>query len=90
MIEIGVPAQHVTTIDHEMTQPRGKGDREWRGQKFVHHRMAKAIWQSYRMAAFSCRDTGVEEGTKGVASIKVVRFDGGVECRTGQNPTLRA
>ena len=26
VIEIGVPAEHVTTIDHEMTLPNGKGD----------------------------------------------------------------
>ncbi|MHA3916619.1 cupin domain-containing protein [Halovulum sp. GXIMD14793] len=83
VIEIGVPAEHVTTIDHEMTLPNGKGDldREWQGQKFVHHEISKAVWRPYRMAGFSCRDTGIAKGTKGIAGIKVARFVGGTPTK---------
>jgi len=79
VIEIGVPADHITTIDHDMTLPNGQGDpaREWQGQRFVHHVKDQAIWQPFRIPGFCCRDTGINDGTKGVASIQVARFDGG-------------
>jgi quercetin dioxygenase-like cupin family protein len=78
VIEIGVPAEHVTTIDHEMTLPNGKGDpmREWDGQRFVHHLKDGAVWQPFRIPGFTARDTGISDGTKGVAGIQVVRTDG--------------
>ncbi len=39
VIEIGVPAEHVTEIDHDMTlpTPHHRPDREWEGQRFVHN-----------------------------------------------------
>ncbi|MFG6498755.1 cupin domain-containing protein [Sulfitobacter sp. 1A13191] len=79
VIEIGVPAEHVTTIDHEMTLPNEKGDpaREWEGQTFVHHVKEGAEWQNFRVPGFVARDTGITKGTKGVAGIQVARFDGG-------------
>jgi len=78
VIEIGVPAEHVTTIDHEMTLPNGHGDpaREWQGQTFVHHVRKGATWQPFRIPGFVCRDTGINAGTRGVAGIQVARFDG--------------
>ncbi len=81
VIEIGVPADHITTIEHEMTLPNGTGDpdREWQGQKFVHHIKDKASWQPFRIPGFKCRDTRINVGTKGVASIQVARFDGGAQ-----------
>ncbi|APE45940.1 cupin (plasmid) [Sulfitobacter alexandrii] len=79
VIEIGVPAEHVTTIDHDFTLPNGKGDpdREWDGQRFVHHVKDGATWQPFRIPGFTARDTGITAGTKGVAGIQVVRPDGG-------------
>lgn len=78
VIELGVPADHITTIDHDFTLPNGTGDpdREWQGQKFVHHVKDKARWQPFRIPCFTCRDTGISAGTKGVANIQVARFDG--------------
>jgi quercetin dioxygenase-like cupin family protein len=78
VIEIGVPAEHVTTIEHEMTLPNGKGDpmREWDGQRFVHHLKDGAVWQPFRIPGFTARDTGICDGTRGVAGIQVVRVDG--------------
>lgn len=78
VIELGVPADHVTTIDHEMTLPNGRGDpaREWQGQRFVHHVKARADWHPFRLPGFACRDTGISAGTKGVANIQVARFEG--------------
>ncbi len=79
VIEIGVPAEHITTIDHDFTLPNGKGDpsREWEGQTFVHHVKANARWAPFRLPGFVARDTGVTHGTKGVAGIHIATFDGG-------------
>ncbi len=84
VIEIGVPAEHITTIDHETVLPNGFGDpeREWQGQRFVHHVKSKATWQPFRIPGFTCRDTGISAGTKGVAGIQVARYDGGPTART--------
>ncbi|KAI1266459.1 RmlC-like cupin domain-containing protein [Xylariaceae sp. FL1019] len=75
VVEIGVPAEHLTTLDHEMElpTPHHRPDREWDGQRFVLSRLGDATWGSWRMPGFEARDTGVEAGTKGVATVRVVR-----------------
>ncbi len=84
VIEIGVPAEHVTTIDHEMALPNGTGDpnRTWQGQKFVHHLKDKATWAAWRMPGFIHRDTGISVGTQGVANVQVATYDGGQTTET--------
>jgi quercetin dioxygenase-like cupin family protein len=84
VVEIGVPAEHITTIDHHMTLPNGQGDpaREWQGQRFVHHVKDRATWQPFRIPGFIARDTGIAAGTKGVANIQVAKFDGGTPPAT--------
>ena len=80
VIEIGVPAEHVTTIDHEMElpTPHYRPDREFGGQVFVHHTEAEATWTPWRLDGWTHRDTGVGAGTRGVAGVHVAR-SGGVE-----------
>ncbi|OIQ26908.1 MAG: cupin [Alphaproteobacteria bacterium MedPE-SWcel] len=75
VIEIGVPAEHVTEIDHEMTLPTPhlRPDREWDGQRFVFNQAAGAVWQAFRLPGFECRDTSIAENTRGVAGVQVVR-----------------
>lgn len=75
VVEIGVPAEHMTTIDHEMQLPTAefRPDREWEGQVFVHSRSEEAVWEPWRVPGFEARDTGISKGTKGVASVKVAR-----------------
>ena len=75
VIEVGVPAEHVTEIDHVMTLPTShlRPDREWQGQKFVHNVGSAAEWQPFRLPGFVARDTTINAGTKGVASVMVVR-----------------
>ncbi|KAI0973616.1 RmlC-like cupin domain-containing protein [Xylaria arbuscula] len=75
VVEVGVPAEHLTTLDHEMElpTPHYRPDREWDGQKFVHSRVEDAVWGPWRVPGFEARDTGVEDGTKGVAAVRVVR-----------------
>lgn len=90
VIEIGVPAEHITTIDHEMRLPNGVGkpDREWQGQKFVHHVKSKAVWQPFRIPGFTSCDTGIAEGTNGVAGIQVARYEGGTPPRTSHDANI--
>ena len=79
VIEIGVPAEHVTTIDHDMTLPTPdlRPEREFLGQKFVHHRSEEAIWVPFRVPGFQARDTTISENTKGVASVMVAKTGDG-------------
>ena len=87
VVEVGVPADHITTIDHEMTLPGGEidPDREFQGQKFVRHRVSEAEWNPWRIPGFIHRDTGINAGTKGVASVQVAKFDGGQTAVTKHN-----
>ena len=75
VIEIGVPAEHVTEIDHEMTlpTPHHRPDREWQGQRFVHNVGEKAEWMPFRLPGFMCRDTTIARNTRDVATVQVVR-----------------
>ncbi|MGC3939220.1 cupin domain-containing protein [Roseobacter sp. EG26] len=75
VIEIGVPAEHVTTIDHEMDLPNGPADpvREFSGQRFVHHKAEEAIWAPFRVPGYQSRDTTIAEHTANVAGVHVVR-----------------
>lgn len=78
VIEIGVPAEHVTEIDHDMELPTPhlRPDREWQGQKFVYNTVEGAVWRPFRIPGFVCRDTTIATNTKGVAGVEVVRPDG--------------
>ena len=75
VIEIGVPADHVTEIDHQMTLPTQdyRPDREWDGQRFVHNLAKDAEWQDFRLPGYICRDTTINANTKGVAGVQVIR-----------------
>ncbi len=75
VIEIGVPAEHVTEIEHDMTLPTAnlRPEREWQGQRFVYNQGAGGAWQPFRVPGFVARDTTINLNTKGVASVLVVR-----------------
>ncbi|MGV8986590.1 MAG: cupin domain-containing protein [Cypionkella sp.] len=78
VIEIGVPADHVTEIDHVMTLPNAteNPDREWDGQRFVHNVGATGTFAPFRIPGFEARDTTINANTKGVASVMVARPTG--------------
>jgi len=75
VIEVGVPAEHLTTIDHDLELPTRQVDaqREWAGQRFVHHRAAGADWRPARLRGFEARDTSIAQNTGGVAAVHVLR-----------------
>lgn len=75
VIEIGVPAEHITEIDHDMTLPTPhlRPDREWQGQRFVYNKAADAQWQPSRLSGFVSRDTTIAANTRDVAGVNVLR-----------------
>jgi quercetin dioxygenase-like cupin family protein len=76
VIEIGVPADHITTMDHEMQLPTKDfyPDREYQGQRFCRHHGREAVWKPWRIDGFEVRDTGVGEATEGMATVEVARL----------------
>jgi quercetin dioxygenase-like cupin family protein len=84
VIEIGVPAEHVTAIDHEMTLPTPhlRPEREWQGQRFVHNVGNGAAWEAFRIPGFVARDTTIAANTQDVAGVQVARPDGGASVWT--------
>ena len=81
VIEIGVPAEHLTSVDHEMElpTPHFRPEREFQGTKFVLHREAEATWGPWRIPGFEARETGIGAATKGVAGVQVARRVPGVD-----------
>jgi len=75
VIEIGVPAEHITEIDHDMDLPTADldSDREWDGQKFVHNIGSTGTFAPFRIPGFEARDTTIRDNTKDVASVMVAR-----------------
>ncbi len=75
VIEIGVPAEHMTTIDHDMELPTlaYRPDRVFQGQTFCRHQLRHAIWQPWRLDGFEHRDTGVARASDGLAAVHVAR-----------------
>ncbi|HEX7138468.1 MAG TPA: cupin domain-containing protein [Vicinamibacterales bacterium] len=78
VIEIGVPAEHVTTVDHDMQLPTAlvRADRDFDGQIFCRSRAEDAVWKPWRISGFEARETGIGQATRGVASVQVARLNG--------------
>lgn len=75
VIEIGVPAEHVTTVDHEMDLPTPilNPGKDFGGQVFCRSEVEKAVWKPWRLQGFEARETGIGAATGGVASVQVAR-----------------
>ena len=75
VIEIGVPARHITTVDHDLELPTSvlRPDRDFGGQRFCHHEVEQAVWEPWRLQGFEARETGIGIATAGVAAVRVVR-----------------
>jgi quercetin dioxygenase-like cupin family protein len=78
VIEIGVPAEHVTEIDHVMTlpTPHHRPKRDWQGQRFVHNVGREGRFAPHRIPGFEARDTTIAANTGGVAGVVVARPTG--------------
>ncbi len=79
VIELGVPAEHLTTIDHDLTLPTATLDaqRDFGGQRFRRHRRRDAAWAPWRLPGFEACRTGVDDATGGIANVEVARTGDG-------------
>ena len=89
VIEIGVPAEHLTSVDHEMElpTPHFRPEREFQGTKFVLHREAEATWEPWRIPGFEARETRIGAATRGVAGVQVARRVPGVAIPATRHDT---
>ena len=88
VIEIGMPAEHITEIDHQMKlpTPHFRPERRWQGQRFVYNKAIDALWQpAQHRSGFVMRDTTVGENTQGVADVLVLRRGTGVSDWTSHH-----
>ena len=78
VIEIAVPAAHLTRLDHTMELPtrRVLPQRDFGGQRFCRHTARDAVWKPARLPGFSSCDTGIAAATQGLADVRVVRQAG--------------
>lgn len=75
VIEIAVPAEHLTVLDHMLELPTGhlRPQRDFGGQRFRRHTARDAVWSPARLPGFSACDTGIAAATGGVANAQVAR-----------------
>jgi mannose-6-phosphate isomerase-like protein (cupin superfamily) len=75
VIELSSPAEHETFADHDLELPTATvhRDRDFGGQRFVHHQADRASWRPHRRAGFQGRDLGIAAATAGAACAHVLR-----------------
>jgi hypothetical protein len=75
VVEIGCPALHETLADHDMPLPTKafRPDRDFDGQRFLHHIAANANWVPHGDTGFERRDSGMAQATRGIADAYVLR-----------------
>jgi mannose-6-phosphate isomerase-like protein (cupin superfamily) len=75
VVELSCPAEHVTLLDHELTLPTSdvRPERDFGGQRFVHHEATVATWQPAWLPGFDARETGIAAATDGLAGVRVLR-----------------
>lgn len=83
VIELGCPAEHLTTLDYALSLPTGveTPERDFSGQRFVRHIAEQATYAPWRVSGLEARDIGFTEATDGVASAKVARVCGGLSSQ---------
>ena len=84
VIELGSPARHETWRDHELELPTAEPElqRNYGGQRFVHHVEARAQWLPLANGQAAIRYTGISAATQGMASARVLRIGGSIEAKS--------
>ena len=81
IVEVGCPADHLTSFDHSMTLPNGTyGDHEWGGQQFVFSSPGD-FSDGWDHAGFSSDDSGIGAATRGVVEVRRVKTSNHSEVR---------
>ncbi len=92
VLEVTSPAEHPTIVDHDLTLPTAalRADRDFAGQRFVHHRLSTAAWLGWR-PGFEVADTGIGVATGDLVGARTVRVSGSGSAlaRTRHDADLR-
>ncbi len=77
VVEVGCPAAHRTSLDHDLALPNPghQPDRLYGGQRFVHHRAAEAPWEAAESPGVLSQNTGLDEASGGLVSVHRHRGD---------------
>lgn len=78
VVEVGCPAVHRTSVDHDLELPNRalEPDRRYGGQRFVRHVSARSPWlECGGEPALVEQDTGLAAATDGLVSARLVRVD---------------
>jgi quercetin dioxygenase-like cupin family protein len=78
VVEVGCPAVHRTSVDHELDLPNRalEPDRRYQGQQFVRHVSARAPWVDAGTGSpLRLQDTGLAAATDGLVSAHLLRCD---------------
>ena len=75
VLEIGLPAEHMTTLDHAMKLPTGENlpGRNYHGQRFSYHQSAEASWQSRQLPELMCAKTDVLTDSGELADVQYIK-----------------
>ncbi len=80
VIEVGLPAVHMTTLDYAMNLPTGQQLPEriyhapgYHPQTFCHHRRAQAHWQPWQSGHWQRCQTAVFTASAGYAELNVIK-----------------
>lgn len=75
VLEIGLPAEHITAIDNIIQLPTARVDshRLFDGQRFCHFRHNDVNWQRHRLPGFASCDTGVASATGNLAGARILK-----------------
>lgn len=78
VVEIGSPAVHRTSVDHELELPNQglEPTRRYGGQRFVRHIADDAPWSDGPAAGLQYQDTGLGQASDGQVSVRRVRTSG--------------
>ncbi len=71
VVEIACPAAHPTFRDHELSLPTAACDREFAGQRFVHHVASQGTWQATDWG--EARDTDLARASAGLVDVRALR-----------------
>ncbi|MFK7852826.1 MAG: cupin domain-containing protein [Granulosicoccus sp.] len=75
LIEIGMPAEHITALDDDMKLPNQRVDshRLFDDQYFCHHKSANAHWMPHRLPGFLSSDSGTANASGNLAGAKLLK-----------------
>ena len=83
VIEIGSPADHLTTLDHQLELPNSSAhpQRDFRGQRFHVHRQAKATQRTDAATDWQVTDLGMAAATDQLADMQVIHANATATCQ---------